>query len=149
MGVRKPPKAPSPAPSMDDPWILRSPDGKPGPSFDKPHAFAEALKKALAEAVTIEQLYKIWGQNVSTVRLLHKFGAQHPDSKSIDGTALVAHLKSCAARLAEGTEASQIEHVTIDASPRLEIRSKIDKRALTISEPKRIRSKQHLRFVSS
>jgi len=145
-GVRKPPKVPSPALSKEA-WILRSPDGTSGPDFDKPHAFVEALKKALAEADTIEQLHKVWQQNVSTVRLLHKLDAQHPNSKSIDASALVSHLKSCAARLAESSKSG--ERVTRDAPPRVEIRSKIDKSALTISEPKRIRSKRHLRFVAS
>lgn len=152
-GVRKTPKkAPSPALLQDASWTLHSAEGRPVTSFDKPDAFAEALKKALTEADAIEQLYKIWEQNVGTVRLLHKLGAQHPGSRSFDGTTLVAYLKSCAAGLAEGitpspTEAPDAQRIQA-ASSRLKNGSKIDKSVLTIGEPKRIRSKEHLRYVA-
>jgi len=151
-GVRKAPtKAPCPTLPKDGPWRLCSPDGRPGTSFDKPDALLEALKKVLTEAATIEQLYKIWEQNLSTVRLLHKLGARSRGPESIDGTALVAHLKSCATRLGKATKPipSETGKVIMDSPPRTANGSKIDKSVLTISEPKRIRSKPHLRFVAS
>ena len=57
---------------------------------------------------------------------------------------LVAHLKGRAIALAkQGSQASETEPQTQNGS-----RPKVDKSVLTISEPKRIRSKEHLRFVA-
>jgi hypothetical protein len=67
---------------------------------------------------------------------------------------LVAHLKSCAIGLVEpktgsaATTQAQIASVRDAASARVAAKEKIDKSVLTLSEPKRIRSREHLRFVA-
>jgi hypothetical protein len=66
---------------------------------------------------------------------------------------LVAHLKACAVSLAKapGTpSASPLENEALsNAKCSLRAaRAKIDKSVLTIGEPRRIRSKEHLRFVA-
>ena len=62
---------------------------------------------------------------------------------------LVAHFKQCAANLAKAPSSpSPTEQATPTSDANESARPKIDKSALTLSEPKRIRSKEHLRFVA-
>jgi DNA recombination protein Rad52 len=134
------------------PWVLRSSKGEAGPSFDKPDAFAEALKKAMTEASDIALLFDIWEQNVDTVRALNRCLNQHANPKAGLAQTLVAHLKTCSIALAGRsngtapvTEAnSTMKHRTVGRT----LAAKIDKSALTFGEPKRHRSKEHLRFVA-
>ena len=149
LGVRKA-RTVKASPSIG-PWVLRSATGAEEASFDKPSEFAGALRKAMTEAHDIELLFAIWEQNVETVRVLNKSLKQDALPKSGIAPQLVSHLKQCAIALvkpgnrvngeAEGGE-------TIPVLP-ASTRPKIDKSVLTISEPKRIRCKEHLRFVAS
>jgi hypothetical protein len=92
-------------------------------------------------ACDIKLLFAIWEQNVETVRALNRSLKQDALPKSGIAPHLVSHLKQCAIALvkpgnrvngeAEGDE-------TIAALP-ASARPKMDKSALTISEPKRIR----------
>jgi len=145
-------KASSMKESATGPLVLRSATGTPGATFEKAHDFVEALRKAMSDAQDIELLYAIWEQNVETVRALHR----HRQGPGI-APKLVAHLKDCAIALVNG--ASNASGAESDEShdrkfkPRLarasqSARPKIDKSVLTISEPKRHRSKEHLRFVA-
>jgi hypothetical protein len=129
------------------PWMLRTSKGNSGPSFDKADEFAHALKTALTEASDIEQLFAVWEQNVDTVRALNrslKDGNQTGLAQS-----LVAHLKQCAITLAKTSNenealTSHSVHSRLQARPG----PKIDKSVLTLNEPRRVRSKEHLRFVA-
>jgi len=124
------------------PWLLRSHAGKPRASFDTPQSFAEALRRALRESISIEALYCVWQQNVATVRELHRLRS---GPNRVDGIQLVAYLKTCARDLT----AAASKRATTEAATNLPAEpSKIDKSVLTLSEPKRIRSKEHLRFVA-
>jgi DNA recombination protein Rad52 len=159
-GVRKSANGQHRAPEHSEagPWVLRSSKGESGPSFDKPDAFAEALKKAMTEASDIALLFDIWEQNVETVRALNRCLNQHANPKAGLAQTLVAHLKTCSIALAEGVKPADASsepkgaekgnrvygHASNGPSPR----PKIDKSVLTISEPKRHRSKEHLRFVA-
>jgi recombination DNA repair RAD52 pathway protein len=127
-------------------WILRTAKGDAGARFDKPEEFAEALKKAMAEAADIELLFAVWEQNLETVRTLNKYFKREPHGISRTEQ-LVAHLKQCAVNLTKVPRAnerlgSQL-HSRVDGQP-----PKIDKSVLALSEPKRLRSKEHLRFVA-
>ena len=133
------------------PWLLRSATGAEEASFDKPSEFAGALRKAMTEAHDVELLFAIWEQNVETVRVLNKSLKQDALPKSGIAPQLVSHLKQCAIALVKpgnrvNGEAERGE--TIPVLP-ASARPKIDKSVLTISEPKRIRCKEHLRFVAS
>ena len=138
--------------SQAGPWVLRSSKGESGQSFDKLDAFAEALKKAMTEASDIALLFDIWEQNVETVRALNRCLNQHANPKAGLAQTLVAHLKTCAISLAGGSNGatplakanSTIKHRTVGRT----LAAKIDKSALTFGEPKRHRSKEHLRFVA-
>jgi hypothetical protein len=130
------------------PWILRDVDGSEEASFDKPSEFAAALRLALTDAHAIEKLFAIWESNVETVRALNRALKQEALLKSGIAPALVKHLKQCAIALvktpAQNTSATEAaSSQAAEPSPK-----KIDKSVLTISEPKRHRSKEHLRYVA-
>jgi Rad52/22 family double-strand break repair protein len=125
------------------PWLLSLPNGA-GQSFSKADEFVVALSKALTEAADIEVLFAIWERNVDTVRAINKH-ASHSSARVVIAQNLVAHLKSRAIALAkQGSQASETE-------PQLQNgpHPKVDKSLLAIPELKRVRSKEHLRFVAS
>jgi hypothetical protein len=131
------------------PWILRSVSGADEASFDRPSEFAAALRKAMSEARDIELLFAVWEQNVETVRALNRGLKQDSSARSGIAPHLVAHLKQCAITLVKPENRSKGPETV--SEPRTHNGAggkKIDKSVLTISEPKRIRSKEHLRFVA-
>jgi hypothetical protein len=98
----------------------------------------------MTEAKDIELLYDLWEQNI--LRTLQRY------SKEESGivTKLVAHLRLCAVGLvkqAGASQASQKESVARSDDP--VARRIIDKSTLAISEAKRIRCKEHLRYVAA
>ena len=106
----------------------------------------------MSEARDIELLFAIWEQNVDTVRALNRSLKQDALPKSGIAPQLVNHLKQCAIALvkpgnrvngSDQRQATAVEPASAGTRP------KIDKSVLTISEPKRIRCKEHLRFVAS
>jgi hypothetical protein len=149
LGVRKakPEKAAPPI----GPWVLRSASGAQETSFEQPCEFASALRQVMTEANDMELLFAIWERNVDTVRTLNRSLRQDALPKSGIAAQLVGHLKRCAIALvkpesrADGSDHSDATGVT----SRKAVRPKIDKSVLTIGEPKRIRCKEHLRFVAS
>jgi Rad52/22 family double-strand break repair protein len=118
-------------------------------SFDKPSEFGDALRNSMTEAHDIELLFAIWEQNVETVRVPNRSLKQEALPKSGTAPQLVNQLKQCAIglvkprKLADGSDRMANLPAPKSAPP------KIDKRVLTISEPKRIRCKEHLRFVAA
>ena len=123
------------------PWLLSLPSGA-GQSFNRADEFIAALSKALTEATDIEQLFAIWERNVDTVRAINK-QTNRSTPRGVIAQNLVAHLKSRAIALAKhGSE------LTLHTPQSAEPRQKIDKSVLALSEPKRIRCKEHLRFVA-
>ena len=104
------------------------------------------LRQAMTEAKDIELLYDLWEQNVDTLRTLQRY------SKEESGivTKLVAHLRLCAVGLVKHAGASQAsEKGSVARSDDPVARRIIDKSTLAISEAKRIRCKEHLRYVAS
>ena len=126
------------------PWVLRSSDGSTVSSHDTPTAFVAALRRAMSEARDIELLYDFWEQNIETLRTLHR----HSKGEAGIIPKLVSHLRSCAVGIVKqaGTPQTAI-NVAESEYPRS--RRTIDKSTLAISEPKRIRCKDHLRYVAS
>jgi DNA recombination protein Rad52 len=123
------------------PWLLSVPSGA-AQSFTRADEFVAALSKTLTGAADIEQLFAIWERNVDTVRAINKH-TNRSTPRGVIAQNLVAHLKRRAIALAK-----QNVDLTSGASPSTESRPKIDKSALAISETKRVRSKEHLRFVA-
>jgi hypothetical protein len=145
LGVRKA-RTDKPSPQIG-PWVLRSTTGAEEASFDKPSEFAGALRKAMSEAHDIELLFAIWEQNVDTVRALNRSLKQDQSPKSGIAPLLVSHLKQCAIALVKPEKRANGSDRADARSPNT-IRPKIDKSVLTFGELKRIRSKEHLRFVA-
>jgi hypothetical protein len=129
------------------PWVLRSSEGEEVASFENPSEFAAALREALTKEDKIENLFAIWESNVETVRDLNRALKHERLAKSGFASQLVRHLKQFAIALAKPAtpmaESTDPERVPHQCPPQ-----KIDKSVLTIGEPKRHRSKQHLRYVA-
>jgi DNA recombination protein Rad52 len=140
-------------PIAKGPWVLRSTAEANRGRFAKPSDFIRALRQAMTEARDIERLFEIWEQNVATVRELNasrgKLGLEPGFAPG-----LVAHLKRCAVALVKPSDETTEAHSEAEAadapkaSLRITERLKIDKSVLTIGEPKRLRSREHLRFVA-
>jgi DNA recombination protein Rad52 len=128
-------------PSSDEsrgPWLLSLPSGA-GQSFTRADEFIVALRKVLTEATDIEQLFAIWERNVNTVRTINK-QTNRSTTRGAIAQNLVAHMKNRAIALAkESTTTSDNQNGS----------AKVDKSVLAIPEAKRVRSKEHLRFVAS
>jgi hypothetical protein len=152
-GVKKPSNAKFPSrPGLEiGPWMLRSREGKATSIFETPYAFAESLRGLLKGATNIDELYAIWEQNVATVRALHRLYRRYAGAKGSDGIQLVSGLKACARQLATrsapATTTEEPDTSPGDPPPTL-LLTRIDKSVLAIGEPRRIRSKEHLRFVA-
>ena len=132
------------------PWVLRSASGADEASFDTPSEFAGALRNSMTEARDIELLFAVWEQNVETVRTLNRSLKQDSLPKSGIAPQLVSHLKQCAIALVKpGNRADGSDHRMANVPATKSARPKIDKSVLAIGEPKRIRCKEHLRFVAS
>jgi hypothetical protein len=131
------------------PWVLRSGTGTTIATHESPNDFVDALRRAMSEASDIELLYEVWERNLEAVRAVHRI--------SNDGAgvvpALVAHLRACAVALVKGASNGGShpapEETLGNADEIRGVPHKIDKSVLTFGEPKRIRCKEHLRFVGS
>ena len=145
LGVRKA-RGEKPSPPIG-PWVLRSASGAEEASFDQPSEFAGALRQSMSDANDIELLFAIWEH---TVRALNRSLKQEQLPKSGIAPQLVNHLKQCAIALVKPeSRANGNRHLKVAESLTKAARTKIDKSVLTFGEPKRIRSKEHLRFVAS
>jgi DNA recombination protein Rad52 len=151
LGVRKA-RSDKAAP-LTGPWVLQSASGADEASFNKPSEFAGALRRAMSEARDIEILFAIWEQNVETVRTLNRSLKQGALPKSGIASQLVNRLKQCAIALVkpENPNDGQADkrETAADLGRSGGTCPRIDKSALTFGEAKRIRSKEHLRFVAN
>ena len=143
-GVSKPRQDKSPT----GPWVLRSATGSSIATYDNSNVFIEALRQAMSEAHAIELLYDVWEQNIETLRALHR----HTKEESGIIPKLVAHLRSCAVALVKEANKRSAHEAAVSSAEAPEntgLPHKVDKSLLTIAEPKRIRCKEHLRYVAS
>jgi hypothetical protein len=100
----------------------------------------------MTEAKDIELLYGVWEQNIETLRALHRYSREEAGIVP----KLVAHLRSCAVGLVKAAGTPQaLEETNVATTHDPVARRIIDKSSLAISEPKRIRCKEHLRYVAS
>ena len=151
-GVRRPKGKTALKQIAEGPWLLRSADGTSLGTFKHSGEFAQALRREMAEARSIELLFSVWEQNVVSVRALSYALKQKSKGKEEFAKELVTHLKSCANALVKpadsATRAEQNAAGTKHPPSREDSRPRIDKSLLSISEPKRHRSKPHLRHVA-
>jgi hypothetical protein len=130
------------------PWALRSASGADEASLDRPSDFAAALRNAMSKDKDIELLFAVWEQNVETVSALNRSLKQDSLPRSGVAPQSVAHLKHCAVALTEPQTHSKEQLPASSDSTAHNSAGRIDKSVLTISEPKRIRSKEHLSYVA-
>jgi hypothetical protein len=149
-GVRRPKGKTALKQTAEGPWLLRSAKGTSLGTFKCAEEFAHALRREMAEVRNIELLFSVWEQNVASVRALSYALKQTSKGKEEFAKELVAHLKSCANALAKpaSTLPAQNKIPPSDVPSNAKPRPRIDKSLLAISEPKRHRSKQHLRHVA-
>ena len=98
----------------------------------------------MSEAHTIEALYDGWEQNIEVLRAIHRTTA----GTSSVVPDMVAHLRACAVALVKRAS-EQHKGRSLAGNGRCADRQRIDKSVLPLSEPRRIRCKDHLRFVAS
>ena len=152
-GVRKARGVPAASTEDAGPWVLRLANGAPQATFDNPDVFADTLHNAMSGAKDIECLFAIWEKNIDTVRAINRRLKHQPLSSANIAPKLVAHLKERAIALAKAGSGSiddtspDLRSQEISPRPTQRARPKIDKSVLTISEPKRQRSLDHLRLV--
>jgi hypothetical protein len=101
----------------------------------------------------MDDLFGVWEQNVATVRVLNYALKQIGNVKPDLAKDLVNHLKSCATALVKPSthtaEAGADDKASSEGAISTIAQNGIDKSALPIGEPKRHRSKEHLKFVAS
>lgn len=123
-------------------WMLRSDKGIFLKRYTYPHDFAKGLLQALDEAPDVETLFAIWEHNVQTVRVIKSTeGAQDKLAER-----LVAGFKARAvaiAKLGKPGKAPPNGGAGYQVGQPVSVQS-----AFPLEKPKRIRSKDHLRFVA-
>jgi DNA recombination protein Rad52 len=147
-GVKRTKGPPAVDKSHSGPWVLRSGTGAAVASYEKPADFVEGLRRTMSGAHDIELLYNVWEQNIEVLRAVHR----SPNGKPGIVPEMVRHLRACAVALVRAASKGSGSHqhqVNEGEDPDRSVRQRIDKSVLTIAEPKRIRCKEHLRFVAS
>jgi hypothetical protein len=128
---------------------LRAASGAEQATFEKPTEFAAALQGTMSEAADIELLFAIWEQNVETVRAVNRAFRQDQLPKSGIAPQLVAHLKRRAIALVKPATDGNRDGERDAPDQAASHKPKIDKSVLAIGQLKRIRCKEHLRYVAS
>jgi hypothetical protein len=128
---------------------LRAASGAEHATFEQPTEFAAALQGTMSEAAEIELLFAIWEQNVETVRAVNRAMRQDQLPKSGIAPQLVAHLKRCAIALVKPATDSNHDDQDTTSHQKACGKPRIDKSVLEIGQLKRIRCKEHLRYVAS
>jgi DNA recombination protein Rad52 len=147
-GVTKPKRTSSSVASRAGPWELRSVSGVSVATYDKPASFVDALRRSMSEARDIELLYNVWERNIDALRAVHRVTNGKPGIVP----EMVAHLRACAIALVKAASngGGNLPREQNPGEPNHRgVRQKIDKSVLSLSEPKRVRCKEHLRFVAS
>jgi DNA recombination protein Rad52 len=129
-GVTRPPQSP-------EAYILSPSEGKEV-TFTAPRAFADAAFAAIRGVENLDALYKFWERNRKTLVQLKKTGPGRGPAVLAD--ALIAALKARAQSLGRPPAG-----VTFD------MRGAADRgqqSALAIPKPKRLRDKEHLKYVA-
>jgi len=122
-------------------WRLFSPEGQVLSTHADPGEFCAALRDALAATRSLEEVDALWSSNARTVELLRSVA---PELRTARGTHYVDVLRRCY----EGQK-SQFGGPGAERELRPSEGASIDKSALSLAVPKRIRDIEHLEFVAS
>mgnify|MGYP000288946116 CR=1 FL=1 len=116
-------------PTTQDTWVVRSSDGRSAKSCKDAREFEAMLEQGLNAAGDITQLFGLWSQNLDGLAQLKALGANGSHDRA---ARLITLFKERSRALTDGEGAA----------------GRVDKSRLTINEPKRVRSKEHLAFVA-
>jgi len=115
---------------------------------ESPKAFYGELRKVLGTLTTIEDVQALWHQNEATLKAIREAHPGLTDQHGAHYTAVFAKLcKGRIGGLLKGREPSSPTPPTPSGSPTKG--TAIDKSVLAIGAPKRIRDREHLRYVAS
>jgi hypothetical protein len=119
-------------------WTVLSPDGQVIATCIEPKAFCTRLRQTLSAAPDAAYLRAFWNQNVSVVRSLE---AHRPDLVTRKGIHFASVLASVyEAQLTKLTAQNGTEPTSIGT---------VDKSALMIAAPRRVRDSEHLEYVAT
>ncbi len=119
-------------------WTVLSPEGHVMATFFEPKAFCTRLRQVLSASVDAAYLQAIWNQNVPLVQSLE---AYRPDLVTRKGVHFATVLTSVyEAQLAKLTGQNGAEPAPSGA---------VDKSALMIATPRRVRDSDHLEYVAT
>ena len=125
-------------------WIVLSAEGEYISAHEDPVDYCKALRQLLEAASTRERLRALWQRNLVTLAMLRR---NLPELKSEPGEhyadILTALYKRCLRELHEAGQAEPKQRKGNGAT------GQIDKSALAINAPRRLRDKDHLRHVAS
>ena len=124
-------------PPVPAPFILSSPEGKEV-SFATQGAFSDAAFVAIRDLTNIDDLYTFWERNRRTLVQIKNSGESRANGVIVD--ALIAALKAKARSLGQPTTNTILEARQSETGGQ--------KEALAFPKEKRLRSKEHLKFVA-
>src|SRR5205823_5110024 len=119
-------------------WTIMSPDGHVIATCIEPKAFCTRLRQALSAALDATYLRALWTQNAALVQSLE---AHRPDLVTRKGV----HFASVLASVFE----AQCAKLTAQNGTEPANSGAVDKSALAIGAPRRIRDSEHLEYVAS
>ncbi|HEY5411662.1 MAG TPA: Rad52/Rad22 family DNA repair protein, partial [Caulobacteraceae bacterium] len=126
------------------PWTLVGADGLPHGTYETPQAVCVALKDAIAAAGDLTGLDSLWHRQGP---VLARLRTEHPELRTPKGTpyadVLAKHYERRATAL--NLMPATVSEETALPAPALPI----DKSVLMLGTPKRLRDRDHLRFVSA
>ncbi len=127
-------------------WVVLSPDGEISSVHDDPAAYCTCVRKELEAIVITDELTAFWGRNSVTIEML-KRGV--PDLKNTKGEHYGMILESLfEARILEIGSKSENGHGAPKSKTRNRPGDAVDKALLAIASPRRVRDKEHLKFVA-
>ena len=122
-------------------WTLFAASGEPLSRHDVPQSFCTAMRDALDTVENLDELAVLWGRNTPTVTQLR---AVRPELKTAHG----AHYADLLEKLyrQQKTRLEGLAEKPPGANGGI---GAVDKSALTLGAPKRVRNTGHLQFVAS
>lgn len=121
--------------SPEVPWTVILPDQSAPTLCPTPHEVYAELRKHLERLTTPAQVQALWNRNETTLKILRERHRELVDRSGTHYTAVFANLCSERAR-------------QLGEPPPPPAQDSIDKSVLALGAPKRIRARDHLRFVA-
>lgn len=128
-------------------WMLRGADGRQEQLCDGPKAFVCRLRKELAEACALENLEAVWTKNCGELDRLRKEVPDLTDESNRHYADVLVDF--CEERARDLKVSDSSKSYKIAATNERQTNGSVDKSVLNMPEPRRLRDKEHLKFVES